>query len=290
MRACAGLLLLLTATACSPLPESVTLPLGFRPTGISQGKDSGDLLLWGRGQTELFRVDADRRLSSQALSIDASKLLAVAFDENREVLWIDSTGVRTEPGASGAVKAAPQPLPSGILRFESAILHRGRWLATSVNRDSSTSLWMVSSPPVELLRIRSEHAPLHPFVERSFVATIRGNAAVVSRYYPFRAFLMDSTLAVSDSILFPIAPEASVRSVKRNNAALFAIAAIELGTTVRLSLSDPFSLRRVVLSSDARQVENTDGRTLLIRQSNGTEVSIVPVSRDQSSLHFRSPQ
>ncbi|MBY0491916.1 MAG: hypothetical protein K2R93_18895 [Gemmatimonadaceae bacterium] len=258
--------------------------------GIVLNAGAEAALLWGRGSEELLYISANKTLATRRLPVPAERLLAVAFDKGENLVWIDSGGHQGAQGRQPASGESKLTFSTALLRLESAVWFDGKWFATSINRDSSASLWSLDGAPKERLRIYPEHKPLHPYVERAFVTTVHGALAVVSRYYPFRVIRLDSTLAIRDTIIFDMPAMDSSGSVRRNNAALFVLAALSDRRAINLSLSDPFSLRRVVLSNEAPPIEGNDGSTPIARFLDGTTVSVEPVSRGQLSLRFRKPQ
>lgn len=260
--------------------QSFQLPPRFRPNGVLvAGRRT---LLWARYSDSAWWFSSDGRLNALRVRRGNRAILGVRFSNDSPVQWLDSTGATFDVDGKPIRSASARP--ASILRYESSVSLGDNWLVTSMNLDSSASLLRLSGDTRELFRFRSPQGPLHPYVDRSFITSWGKRFVLVNRSFPFRVLVLDSSMSIVDSLIIPLKVVNSSTSVPRQNAALIAIAAFGEPPIIHIPLADPFSLRRIELSSDELLRENLDGVTAVAEVHNFGIVAIEPGARARIRL------
>ena len=222
------------------------LPPGFEVGGVAVGPRT--TVVWSKATPEIVVRDSAGRWRHTLIS-GGSRLTGASMPAAEgPVVLLDASGRIVSDASKWAGARAFETMPTNP---EDAELFAGRWLV-SVS-DTMTGM-AVLAPGRDsnhiFFRYRTPIGPGRPVRDRGTLDVYGDELLVSSRFFPFTVFVLDSAGTVrskfSPTLALPMRPD-SARDLR---ARLVSMSTVRLDRGYLQTLSDPFSLGRVLVVYD----------------------------------------
>ena len=252
---------LLGITSCTaPVPSDKSPRLELSELWTSQLPDSFDLagvtgsmqglVLWSHSKPYLLERDSTGTWRQRSLATGRSPVSVHTSEPGGHLYLLDTTRAALTQTRLLREDTVIAVLP-GLSGLESAAVVNDQWFVGTKDSVGSSSVWALGRRSLRLIfRYRSPLGRSQPVFDRSSLDCSKGTLILTGRWFPFVTYVLDAGGAIIREFTPNLATAVVGDSIEAQKYVLVATRTLPLDRGFLQVLSDPYSLRRVLILYD----------------------------------------